>query len=160
MREQLLIEAHETPYSVHPGTTKMYQDLKKGYWWPGMKKDVVRFVEKCLTCQQVKAEHQRPAGTLQPLEIPEWKWEQITMDFVSGLPRSPTNHNSIWVTVDRLTKTAHFIPILMTYSIDRLAELYVQYIVRLHGVPKSIVSDRDTRFTSKFWKSLQNALGT
>ena len=75
LREQLLIEAHETPYSVHPGTTKMYQDLKKGYWWPGMKKDVVRFVEKCLTCQQVKAEHQRPAGTLQPLEIPEWKWE-------------------------------------------------------------------------------------
>ena len=73
LREQLLIEAHETPYSVHPGTTKMYQDLKKGYWWPGMKKDVVRFVEKCLTCQQVKAKHQRPAGTLQPLEIPEWK---------------------------------------------------------------------------------------
>ena len=150
MREQLLIEAHKTPYSVHPGTTKMYQDLKKGYWWPGMKKDVVRFVEKCLTYQQVKAEHQRPAGTLQPLEIPEWKWEQITMDFVSGLPKSPTNHDSIWVIVDRLTKTAHFIPILMTYSMDRLAELYVQHIVRLHGVPKSIVSDRDTRFTSKF----------
>ena len=125
-----------------------------------MKKDVVRFVEKCLTCQQVKAEHQRPAGTLQPLEIPEWKWEQITMDFVSGLPRSPTNHDSIWVIVDRLTKIAHFIPILMTYSMDRLAELYVQHIVRLHGVPKSIVSDRDTRFTSKFWKSLQDALGT
>ena len=118
LREQLLTEAHETPYSVHPGTTKMYQDLKKGYWWPGMKKDVVRFVEKCLTCQQVKAEHQRPAGTLQPLEIPEWKWEQITMDFVSGLPKSPTNHDSIWVIVDRLTKTAHFIPILMTYSMD------------------------------------------
>ena len=100
-----------------------------------MKRDVVRFVEKCLTCQQVKAEHQRPARTLQPLEIPEWKWEQITMDFVSGLPRSPTNHDSIWVIVDRLTKTAHFIPILMTYSMDRLAELYVQHIVRLHGVP-------------------------
>ena len=82
------------------------------------------------------------------------------MDFVSGLPRSPMNHDSIWVIVDRLTKTAHFIPILMTYSMDRLAELYVQHIVRLHGVPKSIVSDRDTRFTSKFWKSLQNALGT
>ena len=82
------------------------------------------------------------------------------MDFVSGLPRSPMNHDSIWVIVDRLTKTAHFIPIVMTYSMDRLAELYVQHIVRLHGVPKSIVSDRDTRFTSKFWKSLQNALGT
>ena len=125
LREQLLIEAHETPYSVHPGTTKMYQDLKKGYWWPGMKKDVVRFVEKCLTCQQVKAEHQRPAGTLQPLEIPEWKYEQITMDFVSGLPRSPTNHDSIWVIIHRLPKTAHLIPILVTYSMDRLVELYI-----------------------------------
>ena len=157
LREQLLREAHKTTYSVQPGITRMYQDLKKGYWWPGMKKDVVRFVEKC---QQVKAKHQRPAETLQPLEIPEWKWEQITMYFVSGLPRSPMNHDSIWVIVDRLTKTAHFIPILMTYSMDRLAELYVQHIVRLHGVPKSIVFDRDTRFTSKFGKSLQNALGT
>ena len=125
-----------------------------------MKKDVVRFVEKCLTCQQVKVEHQRPTRTLQPLEIPKWKWEQITMDFVSELPRSPMNHNLIWVIVDRLTKTAHFIPILMTYSMDRLAELYVQHIVRLHGVPKSIVSDRDTRFTSKFWGCLQVAIGT
>ena len=125
-----------------------------------MKKDVVRFVEKCLTCQQVKAEHQRPVGTLQPLEIPEWKWEQITMDFVSRLLRNPTNHDSIWVIVDRLTKTAHFIPILMTYSIDRLAKLYVPHRVWLHKVPKSIVSDRDTRFTSKFWQSLKNALGT
>ena len=125
-----------------------------------MKKDVVKFVEKCLTCQQVKAEHQRPAGTLQPLEIPEWKWEQITMDFVSGLPKSPTNHDSIWVIVDRLTKTAHFIPILMTYSMDRLAELYVQYIVRLHRVPKSIVSDHYTRFMLKFWEILQATLGT
>ena len=125
-----------------------------------MKNDVVNFVSKCLTCQQVKAEHQRPAGLLQPMEIPEWKWDQVTMDFVSGLPRTKNNHDSIWVIVDRLTKSAHFIPVLTTYSMDRLAELYTQNIVRLHGVPSSIISDRDSRFTSKFWKSLQEALGT
>ena len=138
----------------------MYQDLKRRYWWPGMKRDVVQFVEKCLTCQQVKAEHQRPAGTLQPLGIPEWKWDQVTMDFVSGLPKTRQNHDSAWVIVDRLTKAAHFVPVNMTYTMDKLAELYVQNIVRLHGVPKSIVSDRDSRFTSKFWGSLQTALGT
>ena len=125
-----------------------------------MKNDVVNFVSKCLTCQQVKAEHQRPAGLLQPMEIPEWKWDQVTMDFVSDLPRTKNNHDSIWVIVDRLTKSAHFIPVLTTYSMDRLAELYTQNIVRLHGVPSSIISDRDRHFTSKFWKSLQEALGT
>ena len=75
-------EAHNTPYSVHPGTAKMYQDLKGLFWWPGMKRDVVKYVEKCLTCQKIKAEHQRPAGELQPIEVPEWKWEQIAMYFV------------------------------------------------------------------------------
>ena len=108
----------------------------------------------------MKAEHQRPVGLLQPMEIPEWKWDQVTMDFVSGLPRTKNNHDSIWVIVDRLTKSAHFIPVLTTYSMDRLAELYTQNVVRLHGVPSSIISDRDRRFTSKFWKSLQEALGT
>ena len=128
----------------------MYQDLKRRYWWPGMKRDVVQFVEKCLTCQQVKAEHQRPARTLHPLGIPEWKWDQVTMDIVSGLPKTRQNHDSAWVIVDHLTKVAHFVPVNMTYTMDKLAELYVQNIVRLHGVPKSIVSDRDSRFTSKF----------
>ena len=150
IKEQLLKEAHQVPYSVHPGNTKMYRDLKMRFWWPGMKNDVVNFVSRCLTCQQVKAEHQHPAGLLQPMEIPEWKWDQVTMDFVSGLPRTKNNHDSIWVIVDRLTKSAHFIPILTTYSMDRLAELYTQNIVRLHGVPSSIISDRDSRFTSKF----------
>ena len=125
-----------------------------------MKRDVVDFVSKCLTCQQIKAEHQRPAGLLQPLEIPEWKWEQVTMDFVSGLPKTVRGCDSIWVIIDRLTKSAHFLPVRVTYTLDKLAEIYVREIVRLHGVPKSIVSDRDSRFTSKFWKSLQNALGT
>ena len=95
MPNKILYEAHNTPYTMHLGTTKMYRDLKKHFWWPGMKKDVVEYVSKCLTCQQVKAKHQRPGGLLQPLEILEWKWEKITMDFVSGLPRTPKGHDSI-----------------------------------------------------------------
>ncbi|KAL5560324.1 hypothetical protein UlMin_036535 [Ulmus minor] len=150
LKEQILSEAHTTPYSVHPGATKMYRDLREQFWWPGMKKEVADYVAKCLTCQKVKAEHQRPGGELQPLEIPEWKWDQIAMDFVIGLPKTAKNHDAIWVVIDRLTKSAHFIPIRTTFSLEQLADLYVREIVRLHGVPKSIVSDRDARFTSNY----------
>ena len=160
LRESILIEAHKSKFVVHPGSTKMYQDLKRQYWWEGMKRDVASFVAKCIVCQQVKAEHQRPSGLLQPLPIPEWKWDKITMDFVTGLPLTPLKHDVVWVIVDRLTKTAHFIPIRKDYKLTRLARLYVDNIVRLHGVPSSIVSDRDPRFTSRFWKALQQALGT
>jgi hypothetical protein len=160
IRKLILEEAHFSPYTVHPGSTKMYQDLKKRFWWNGMKQDVAEFVERCSTCQQVKAEHQRPAGPLQPLEIPVWKWEAIAMDFLVGLPRTQAGYDAVWVIVDRLTKAAHFIPIKVKYSLEKLAELYLQEIVRLHGVPESIVSDRDPRFTSRFWRSLQQAMGT
>ncbi|XP_073317257.1 uncharacterized protein [Primulina huaijiensis] len=112
------------------------------------------------TKDQVKIEHQRPAGTLLSLSIPQWKWEHITMDFVTGLPRTQKVFNSIWVIVDRLTKSAHFLPVKMTYSMNQYAEEYIAEIVRLHGVPVSIVSDRDPRFTSEFWKSLHRAMGT
>jgi hypothetical protein len=125
-----------------------------------MKRDVAEFVERCSMCQQVKAEHQRPAGPLQPLEIPVWKWEEIAMDFLVGLPRTQARYDAIWVIVDRLTKAAHFIPIKVKNSLDKLTELYLQEIVRLHGVPESIVSDKDPRFTSRFWMSLQKAMGT
>ena len=125
-----------------------------------MKKEVAEYVAKCLTCQKVKAEHQRPGGELQPLKIPEWKWDQITMDFIVGLPKTTKGHDAIWVVVDRLTKSAHFISIKITFSLEQLADLYVQEIVHLHGVPKSIVSDKDARFTSKFWRSVQRAMGT
>ena len=138
----------------------MYKGLKEHFWWAGMKRDVAEYVAKCLICQKIKAEHQRPGGELQPIEIPEWKWEQIAMDFIVGLPKTTKNHDAIWVIVDRLTKSAHFLPIKMTSSLEQLAELYVQEIVRLHGVPKSIISDRDARFTSKFWKGVQQAMGT
>ncbi len=100
-----------------------------------MKQDIAEFVARCFTCQQVKAEHQRPAGSLQPLEIPVWKWDSIAMDFLVGLPRTQTGHDAIWVIVDRLSKTAHFIPVKVKYSIEKLTELYRHEIVRLHGVP-------------------------
>ena len=160
LKKEILSEAHCTPYSVHPGNTKMYRDLSTHYWWIGMRKDVAEFVEHCLTCQQVKAEHQRPSGLLKPLMIPEWKWKRITMDFVLGLPKTQKGFNSIWVIVDRLTKSAHFLPVKKTFSMDQYANLYVSEIVRLHGVPLSIVSDRDPKFTSAFWKSLHKAMGT
>jgi len=134
--------------------------LKTHYWWPGMKRDIAEYVARCLTCQQVKAEHQKPGGLLQPLPIPIWKWEHITMDFVVGMPRSLKHHDAIWVVVDRLTKSAHFLPLRTSYNAEQLAELYIKEIMRLHGVPLSIVSDRDTKFASQFWHAFQTAMGT
>ncbi|GJS04922.1 putative reverse transcriptase domain-containing protein [Tanacetum coccineum] len=115
---------------------------------------------KCLACSRVKAECQKPSGLLVQPEIPMWKWERITMDFVTKLPKTSTGHDAIWVIVDRLTKSAHFIPIRATDSMETLTRLYIKEIVTRHGVPISIISDRDSHFTSRFWQSLQNALGT
>ncbi|KAD3640363.1 hypothetical protein E3N88_29586 [Mikania micrantha] len=147
-------------YSVHPGADKMYQDLRPFYWWQGMKNDVATYVGKCLTCAKVKAEHQRPSGLLEQTEIPQWKCEQIAMDFITKLPRTSSGHDSIWVIIDRFTKSAHFLPIRKNYKMKKLARLYVNEIVVRHGVPLSVISDQDNRFTSRFWKSLQQSLGT
>uniref|UniRef100_A0A2N9F277 Integrase catalytic domain-containing protein n=1 Tax=Fagus sylvatica TaxID=28930 RepID=A0A2N9F277_FAGSY len=111
LRRRFLSEAHNTGYTVHPGGTKMYRDLKGTFWWNNMKREIAGYVARCLVCQQVKIEHQRPGGLLQPLPIPEWKWEHISMDFVTGFPRTPSGNDSIWVIVDRLTKSAHFLAI-------------------------------------------------
>ena len=125
-----------------------------------MKKDVTEYVSKCLTCQQVKAEHQVSSGLLNPLPIPQWKWDNITMDFVFCFPLTQKKYDYVWVIVDKWTKSAHFLPVRLDYSMDRLAELYVNEIVTLHGIPISILSDRDPWSTSRFWKELQSALGT
>jgi hypothetical protein len=160
LKRKILEEGHRSGLSIHPGATKMYQDLKKLFWWPSMKKDVAEFVYACLICQKSKVEHQRPSGLLQPMFVPEWKWDSIAMDFVSGLPRTTKGNDSIWVIVDRLTKFAHFIAFKTGTLVPKLAEIYVEQIVKLHGIPSSIVSDRDPRFTSRFCESLQDALGT
>jgi hypothetical protein len=160
LKDKILCEAHESVYFIHPRGNKMYHDLKATYWWYSMKRDVAEYVALCDTCQRVKAEHQRPAGLLQPLQVPEWKWEEIAMNFIVGLPRTQSGYDSIWVIVNQLTKVAHFIPIKTTYSGLQLAELYMSRIVCLYGVPKKIVFDRGTQFTSKFWERLQEALDT
>ncbi|KAF5785586.1 putative nucleotidyltransferase, Ribonuclease H [Helianthus annuus] len=160
LRESLLAEAHSSPFSIHPGSTKMYRDLCQHFWWNAMKEDVARYVSRCLTCQQVKAEHQRAGGLLKPLDIPIWNWDDISMDFVTGLPRTFKKNDTIWVVVDRLSKSAHFLPIQQGFSVSRLSEVFTKEIIRLHGTPVSIVSDRDPRFTSRFWKGFQAAWGT
>jgi IS30 family transposase len=125
-----------------------------------MKREIAEYVAVCDSCQRIKAEHQRPVGLLQPLHIPQWKWDEIGMDFIVGLPRTRTSYDSIWVVVDHLTKVAHFIPVKTTYNSAVLVELYMARIVCLHGVPKKIVSDRGIQFTYHFWQQLHEALGT
>ncbi|GJZ73104.1 putative reverse transcriptase domain-containing protein [Tanacetum coccineum] len=160
LRSVIMHESHKSKYSIHPGSEKMYQDVKKLYWWPNMKADIATYVSKCLTCARVKAEHQRPSGLLVQPEIPEWKWDNITMDFITKLPRSSQGFDTIWVIMDRLTKSAHFLPIRENDPLDKLARLYLNRIVVRHGIPASIICDRDGRFTSNFWRSFQKALGT
>ena len=160
LEKAILDEAHNGSFAIHPSSTKMYRDLKMSFWWSGMKRDVTEFVTKCLVCQRVKVEHQVPSGLMQPIRIPEWEWNRTTMDFVVGLILTRRNHDSVWVVMDRLTKSTHFLPVRTDYSLDKLAELYIKEIVRLHGIPLSIISDREPRFTSRFWGNLQEALGT
>jgi hypothetical protein len=160
LKDKILCKAHESAYSIHPGGNKMYHDLKATYWWNGMKRDVAEYVAIYDTCQRVKAEHQRPAGLLQLLQMPEWKWEEIAMDFIVGLPRTQSGYDSIWVIMDRLTNLAHFIPVKTTYSGSQLAELYMSRIVYLHGVPKKIVSDKGTQFTLKLCERLHETIDT
>ncbi|GJV13094.1 reverse transcriptase domain-containing protein [Tanacetum coccineum] len=139
----------------------MYQDMKKLYWWPNMKANIATYVSKCLTCARVKAEHHRPLGLLVQPEIPEWKWDNITMDFITKLPRSSRKgFYTDRVIVDRLTKSAHFLPIRENDPLDKLARLYLNRIVARYGIPALIICDRDGRFTSNFWRSFQKALGT
>ena len=152
-------EAHHSLYTVHPGHTKMYYDVKGSYWWNNMKRDIAKFVEQCSTCQQVKAKHQRQVRMLKPLLIPKWKRDKIAMNFILGFPKTPSGEDSIWVVVDRLTKSAHFIPMKIKDPMDKLARLYVQNVICLHGVPQAIISERDSHFTLRFWQSLQKEMG-
>jgi transposase InsO family protein len=160
LRKLIFQEAHDSPYSIHPGNTKMYMDVKERFWWSNLKRDIAEYIALCDVCSRVKAEHQKPAGLLQPLPVPEWKWENIGMDFITGLPKTRSGYDSIWVVVDHLTKVAHFIPVKTTYTSAKLAKLYMNKIICLHGVPKSIVSDRGTQFTSHFWRQIHESLGT
>nr|GEV84043.1 putative reverse transcriptase domain, ribonuclease H-like domain, aspartic peptidase domain protein [Tanacetum cinerariifolium] len=126
LRTVIMYESHKSRYSIHLGTDKMYQDMKKLYWWPNMKADIATYVSKCLTCAKVKAEHQKPLGLLVQPKIPKWKWDNITMDFVTKLPKSSQGCDTIWVIVDRLTKSAIFTPIRETDPMDKLTRIYLK----------------------------------
>ncbi|GKB08242.1 putative reverse transcriptase domain-containing protein, partial [Tanacetum coccineum] len=158
LRELIMHKSHKSKYSIHPGSDKMYKDLKKLYWWPNMKAEIATYVSRCLTCAKVKAEYQKPSGLLVQPVIPIWKWENITMDFVTKLPKTSSGQDTIWVIVDRLTKSAHLLPMKETDSMEKLTRQYLKEVVLRHDVPISIISDRDSKFTSYFWKSLNEAL--
>ncbi|WVZ80724.1 hypothetical protein U9M48_028180, partial [Paspalum notatum var. saurae] len=156
LRKQILDEAHTSRYTIHPGSNKMYQDLKQWVWWTRMKREIARYANECDVCQRIKADHLR----LQPLAVPAWKLEDIHMDFIVGLPKTLKGFDSIWVIVDRFTKSVHFIPVKKSYPAKTYAELYISRVLCLHGIPKTITSDRGSQFTSHFWEHLQSALGT
>ena len=149
-----MMEAHWSKFAIHPGSTKMYQDMKRQYWWKGMKRNVASFVAKFMIFQQLKVEHQRPSGLFWSLEIQEWKWDKIAMDFVTGLPMTFHKHNAIWVVVDQLTKSAHFILIRIDFSLAKLSKLYIKKVVKLHCFIWG------PTLTSRYWISLQKTLGT
>ena len=158
-REEILREFHCSRFAVHPSGSKMYHDLRRQYYWSGMKRHVGDFVRRCLACQQIKAEHQRPTGLLQPLEVAEWKWEHITMDFVTHLPRTSRKHDAVWVIVDRLTKSAYFLVVRMTFTLEEFCKLYIREIIGLHGVLVSIVSDRDPQVYSSILEEFLESHG-
>ncbi|GJR49300.1 putative reverse transcriptase domain-containing protein [Tanacetum coccineum] len=160
LRTVIMHKSHKSKYSIYQGLDKMYQDMKKLYWWPNMKAGIATYVRKCLTCARVKAEHQRPSGLLVQPGIPQWNWDNITMDFVTKLPKLSQGYDTIWVIVDRLTKFAIFTPMRETDSTEKLARMYIKEVVTRHEIPVSIICDRDPKFASHFWRSLQKALGT
>jgi hypothetical protein len=160
LKKRILDEAHLSKFSMHPGSTKMYHDLKPLYWWTRMKREIAQYVSECDTCQRIKASHLKSAGALQPLSIPSWKWDDISMDFIVGLPNTSHHHDSIWVIVDRLTKVAHYLPVHTTDKAQKYADLYIGRIMCLHGLPRTIVSDRGAQFVARFWEQLQESLGT
>ncbi|GKD14406.1 putative reverse transcriptase domain-containing protein [Tanacetum coccineum] len=160
LRALIMHESHKSKYSIHPGSDKMYQDLKKLYWWPNMKAKIVTYVSKCMTCAKVKPEYQKPSGLLVQPVILVWKWENINMDFVTKLPKTMSGQDTIWVIVDRLTNSAHFLPIKETNTMEKLTRQYLKEVVSRHRVSVSIISNRDSKFTSHFLKSLNEALGT
>ena len=151
---------HKRPYTGHPSYQKMITATRKQFCCPGLKNHVADYLAKCLECQQVKAEHRHPTRLLQPLPILEWKWETISMDFITRLPKSTKKNDAIMVMLEKLSKTADFIHVKSTCKEINIANIFMKAIFRLHGMPKEIVSNRDTKFSSNFWKSLKASFET
>jgi hypothetical protein len=150
LKKKILDEAHTSMYSIHPGSTKMYHDLRQQFWWMRMKHEATHYVSECDTCWKVNADYMKPGGLLQPLSISEWKWDDISMNFIVGLPMTARKFDSIWVIVNRLSKSAHFIPVNTNYKVQKYAEIYIAHALCLHGDPKIIISDRGSQFVARF----------
>ena len=150
LRNLVLKEMHNVPYIGHPNYQKIIAAVRSQLFWPGMKRDVVDYIARCMECQRVKVEHRHPTGLLQPLPIPKKKWEVIAIDVITKFLKTTRQHDSIMVVVEKLTNYSHFVPIKMTHTIDNIAEIYMREIARFHGIPRTIVSDRDTKFNSNF----------
>jgi hypothetical protein len=152
LMKKIMDEAHTLRFSIHPGSTKMYHDLRQQFWWTRMKHETSRYVSECDTCRKVKANYMKPGGLLQPLSVPNWKWDDISMDFIVGLPLTACMFDSIWVIVDRLIKSAHFIHVHTKYRVEKYAEIYITQVICLHGVLKTFISYRGSQFVTHFWE--------
>jgi hypothetical protein len=142
LKKKILDEAHMLRYSIHPGSTKLYHDLRQQFWWTRMMREATHYVSKCDTCRKVKTDYIKPGGLLQPLGITEWKWDNISTYFIVVLSMTAHKFDSIWVIVDRLSKSAHFIPVNTNYKVQRYLKIYIAHVLCLHGVLKMIISDR------------------
>lgn len=159
LRQQCLHEAHDSPAGGHKGVNKTLELVRRTYWWPTIKKDVTAYVTTCASCQRNKAKNVLPGGTLQPLQIPEGRWHSVSMDYITGLPCTEAGYDSVFVVLDRLTKMAHFIPCTKDITAAKTADIFVREVIRLHGYPLEVISDRDPKFASEFWQRLLDLLG-
>ena len=159
LKNSILREAHDIPIAGHAGYIKTYALMHQSFYWPGMKRDVLQYVVRCLTCQKIKAKHVKYPRKLHPIEAPQMKWECVSMDFITGLPMS-RGFDSIFVVVDMLTKVTHLFPVCKDYFAKDVAHVFMQGVFLHHGLPRRIISDRDSKFTSNFWKALFQATGT
>ena len=157
-KRELLREHHCTPMAGHPGHERTFRLLAAAFFWPKMRKDVKRFVDECVVCQSTKYSTQKPAGLLQPLPVPSQVWEDVSMDFITGLPQS-RGYTTIMVVVDRLSKYAHFAPLPTRFDALRVAQLFVNTVVRHHGFPKTLISDRDSVFLNAIWEEIMRLSG-
>ena len=160
LRKEVLNELHDAPYSGHYGFHKTLKSISTLYWWPDLRQDVWNHVRNCDVCQRDKVSHQKPVGLLQPLEILDRKWECVSMDFITGLTPSKKGNDAILVVVDKLSKMAHFIPTTTEVSAEDTSHLFHENVVKLHEIPNKIISDRDPRFTSRFWSEVSQMMGT
>ncbi|GJP49956.1 hypothetical protein CLOM_g9113, partial [Closterium sp. NIES-68] len=160
LRQLLLEEYHDVLYAGHFGSNKTLTGIAKHYYWPHLADDVQKFVTSCDTCQRMKSSKQKKAGLLQPLPVPEQPWQVVSLDFITGLPPTTSGHDAILVVIDKFSKMGHFIPTHTTARTEQTAQLFVRHIISQHGIPTTLISDRDPKFTSKFWKELMSLLGT